>query len=370
MIYNGCMNVVIAGGGTGGHLYPAIAAAEGIREQCPSARVTIICTRKPFDRSALEKREIPFIALPSPQGIFSLRSALLLPIRLSQCVLAALRSYQELRPRAILGAGGYGSLPAIIAARIAGIPYAIMEQNTVPGKANRLIAGGAFAIFSQWEEARRAFPGCDDFFHHTGSPLRKEFAPTEKREARAALGIDPAKFVLTVMGGSQGAESLNTLVMNEVARMKRFSGRLFILHLTGARDEDRVRRHYRTLSIPAMAIGYSDRMNLVYSASDFLVSRAGALAIAEIAAVGVPTLFIPYPHAADRHQSRNAEALARNDAAFMIEESDFRGGEIEKIVAEILDGGRTNDKILTNMRAFARPRAREEIAERFLKRIG
>lgn len=358
------MKIVIAGGGTGGHLYPGIAVAEELLDR--GVHLTFLATRKPFDRRELEKRRIPYRTLPSPQGLLSPKRIVPLTLRFSQSVLMALKFYQDFRPRGVLGTGGFGSLPPIFAARLAGIPYAVMEQNAIPGKANRLVASGAAALFSQWEEARGYFKNASGRFRHVGSPLRAEFAPIPRGEAKRRLGIDPTRFCVLVAGGSQGAESLNGIVIRELPLLSPYMEKIHIVHLTGEQGAERAREAYGSSAVSATVIPFSDEMPLLYSAADLIVSRAGALAIAEIAHFGIPSLLIPYPHAADGHQSLNARILANAGAAIMLEEREYAPGKIEKIIGNFLDDAVSCTTIGEGIKRFDKPNARREIAGQFL----
>lgn len=362
------MNIVVAGGGTGGHLFPGIAAAEGIQGSRRDIRVAFICTQREFDRIEMRKRGLSFVALPSPSGAISPRSVGRFSLRLCESVLRALSFYRRFRPAGVLCVGGYGSFPPAVAASLMGIPYAVMEQNAVPGKTNRLLARNAAALFSQWAEAKSYFRQRGVRFFHTGSPLRMGMKKIDRREAKRMLGFDPSSPLLVVIGGSQGAESLNAMVLGDLDELRGTKG-LQILHLTGQRDEARMREAYERGRIRAKAMGFCDTMDVAYSAADVVLSRAGALAIAEIAFFGVPPLLVPYPHAADNHQSANASVLAREGAALTIEERDYKKGQIGKSVGKMIADRVLWEERSTRLRRFVKPNARGEIAERFLSML-
>ncbi|MBI2900748.1 MAG: UDP-N-acetylglucosamine--N-acetylmuramyl-(pentapeptide) pyrophosphoryl-undecaprenol N-acetylglucosamine transferase [Planctomycetes bacterium] len=314
--------ILFAGGGTGGHLYPGIALAQSL-----SGRRLFLCTERPFDRSALDAARLPYRVLPSP------RLSPSFPVRFGRAVAESLRALREFRPDVLVGLGGYGSVPPVAAAMLLGIPYVLLEQNIRPGKANRALAPMAARVYAQWRETR--LPGR---VVAAGSPIRPGLRRIPKSQACARLGLDPDRPTVLVLGGSQGAGALNALDLD-----------VQTIRITGRGRTAR----------GTVVLEYLDEMELAYSAADLAVSRAGALAIAELACFGLPTVLVPYPHAADDHQRANARALG--DAVWVVEESEI--GRIAEIVAKLVSADPEVHNRGRALQRFARPEAARTIAE-------
>lgn len=318
--------MLFAGGGTGGHLYPGIALAQSLE-----IRLLFLCTERAFDRTALEANGLPYRILPSP------RLSASFPLKFGRACAIAVRTLLEFRPDVVVGLGGYGSVPPIAAAICLRIPFVLMEQNMLPGKANRALASLAARVFVQWEGTR--LPGR---IVQAGSPLRPSLRRIERGEACRRLGLDPARPVVLVLGGSQGADALNALDLD-----------IQTLRITG---RGRMARG-------TVVLEYLNEMEVAYSAADLAISRAGALAIAELAYFGIPTVLVPYPHAADDHQRANARALG--DAAWVVEESEIE--RIYPIVRKLVSGDPEVHNRGRALRQFARPNAARTIAEELAK---
>lgn len=314
--------VLFAGGGTGGHLYPGIALAHTLK-----TRILFLCTERPFDRLALEAAGLPYCVLPAP------RISPSFPLRFGRACARAARVLLEFRPDVVVGLGGYGSVPTLVAATCLGIRFVLLEQNVLPGKANRALARLAARVFVQWDGTK-----ISGRVVAAGSPLRATLTRIDRVEACGRLGLDSRQPVVLVLGGSQGAEALNSVDLD--VQTLRIVGR------------GRTARG-------TVVLEYLNEMELAYSAADLAISRAGALAIAELAHFGIPTVLVPYPHAADDHQRENARRLG--DAAWVVEETELPRlrGIVDKLVSgdpEVHNRGRA-------LQRFARPDAARTIAE-------
>jgi UDP-N-acetylglucosamine--N-acetylmuramyl-(pentapeptide) pyrophosphoryl-undecaprenol N-acetylglucosamine transferase len=222
----GGRRILFAGGGTGGHVFPGVALA-----QHSNAQVHWLCTTRPFDAAQLSKENIPFEPLESPRwrGF----TGFLGPM--ARAILTAARRIREFRPDVLVGVGGYGTVPPVIAATSMGLPYVLLEQNVRPGKANRFLAPGAARLYVQWAEARSAFPGCGSKIVVTGSPLRKQLRRIPRDQALGRFGLGNDRPTLAVVGGSQGAEALNRGV---VEALNGTASKLQIIHVTGKSQVD------------------------------------------------------------------------------------------------------------------------------------
>lgn len=319
------MKVIFAGGATGGHLFPGIAAAEALRER--GAKVLFLCSSRPFD--ARELRRANFDFAPQPAVGLSLK-------RLPGTVLGGLRALRvaaravsNFRPDLIVGLGGHPSAAALAVAAVRGIPYVLLEQNSIPGKVTRLFARGARRIYAQWEFTRRYLGSRAVAI---GSPLRSSLAPLDREEARRALGIPAGKTVITILGGSQGAHRLNLAILGGASELNGESASLHLLHQTGPADREQAEIHYRSRGVSARVFDFEPRMDRVYAASDLVVCRAGALTLQELSFFRVPAVLVPLPTSADGHQQRNAELLARAGCALVRDEAALHAGFLRELL--------------------------------------
>jgi UDP-N-acetylglucosamine--N-acetylmuramyl-(pentapeptide) pyrophosphoryl-undecaprenol N-acetylglucosamine transferase len=327
------MNAVIACGGTGGHLFPGIAVAEVLRDR--GHQVMLLVSEKEIDALALSGRDdfrfekLPTVGLPSP---FS--PAILGFVRRFYESLSLCRSiYRKFKPEVVLGMGGFTSTAPVLAGRMRGVSTFIHESNAVPGKANRLTARLVRAVMLGFKECAPFFPKAHT--EVTGTPIRTELKRLEPQVARQKLGLRKDLPTLLVMGGSQGASGINQAIIKSLPFLHGIP--LQVIHLSGARDERLVADNYRRENVPAYVAAFHHRMEEVYSAADLLVARAGAASLAEFAAYSLPGILIPFPYAADDHQTRNAEIYARAQAAILIKESELSGELLARTIRELIE---------------------------------
>lgn len=342
------MKLIIAGGGTGGHLFPGIAVAEEFLSRNPDNRVLFVGTERGIEARAVPAAGYP-LELISAAGLRGKGT-------LSQIKGSAMMVYgyaqsrkilKRFRPDFVLGVGGYASLPMVLAARGMGIPRFIHEQNAIPGLTNRLLARFASKVFITLDESARYFPSATTLL--TGNPLRRQILdmvekanppqpPFDKGgcEAERAGGFDkgesgpdgPGECRLFVFGGSQGAHAINAAMIGALPLLKESRIRLAITHQTGERECAEVAAAYRTAGVEALVTPFIGDMAAEYARADLIICRAGATTIAEVTACGKACLFIPFPHAVDDHQRRNAEALLKKDACFMMLERELSGATL------------------------------------------
>jgi UDP-N-acetylglucosamine--N-acetylmuramyl-(pentapeptide) pyrophosphoryl-undecaprenol N-acetylglucosamine transferase len=327
------MNAVIACGGTGGHLFPGIAVAEVLRDR--GHEVILLVSEKEIDALALSGRtnfrfeKLPTVGLPSP---FS--PAILGFIRRFYESLSLCRSiYRKFKPQVVLGMGGFTSTAPVLAGRIRGVSTFIHESNAIPGKANRLTARMVRAVMLGFKECAPFFPKAHT--EVTGTPIRTELKPLDRQVARQRLGLRTDLPTLLVMGGSQGASGINQAIIKSLPFLH--GAPLQVIHLSGVRDERLVADNYGREKIPAYISAFHHRMEEVYSAADLLVARAGAASLAEFAAFSLPSILIPFPYAADDHQTRNAEIYARAQAAVLVKESEITGELLARKIRELIE---------------------------------
>ncbi len=326
------MNAVIACGGTGGHLFPGLAVAETLRDR--GHQVMLFVSEKEIDTLALSERDqfqfekLPTIGLPS---LYS--PAILGFVRRFNQSLGLCRSiYRKFKPQAILGMGGFTSTAPILAGRLRGVATFIHESNAIPGKANRLTARMVRAVLLGFKECAPFFPKVRTEF--TGTPIRSELQPMDRGLARRKLGLREDLDTVLVMGGSQGASGINQAMIKSLPSLRELP--LQVIHLSGSRDEPVVADNYHREGIPAYVSAFHHRMEEVYSAADLTVARSGAASLAEFATFALPAILIPFPYAADDHQTRNAEIFVRAHAAVLLKESELSGDVLAGQIKEMI----------------------------------
>ena len=360
------MRIVLAGGGTGGHLFPGIALAQGLRTAAPMATVSFFCTDRALDGRQLSRYGLSSDVLPAPR-LGGWKAALAFPFAFFAAVRRAGAYLDENRPDIVVALGGYGGAPAVRAAAARGIPTVLLEQNVIPGRANRYLARRATRILTQWPESVARFGRRAGKVEVTGNPVREEIVRRDAADARQSLGLDPARRTLLVMGGSQGAQAINRAFAAGEGALRDFAGRLQVVHLAGGADAaEALRGAYGRAGIPARVDAFSDDMPSLYGAADFAVSRAGGTSIAELAAMGIPAALIPFPHAAENHQWYNAQAAAAGGGAFVVEEAAL-AAELKTILERAAGPAEPLAKMAERMKALGRPEARRECARRVLE---
>jgi len=305
--------LVLAGGGTGGHLFPALAVAEAMCELDGQIDVQFYCTTRAIDAEILDRYGIERIVQPvRPLSMKPWHWPAFLRAWRASCRLCQDRMRRR-RPAVVLGSGGFGSGPAVHAARRLGVPRALLNPDVVPGRGNRHLARMADAVFVQWPEAVAHFAD-PSVVHVTGCPVRREFAAVRREEGIRLFGLDPARRTLLVTGASQGARTLNEAVVALLGELRRRRG-WQVLHLSGRLDFARVAAAYRAESVAGRVCAFTHQMPAALAAADLVVSRAGASSLAELTASGKPAILLPYPYHRDQHQWANAQVLVRAGAA-------------------------------------------------------
>jgi len=327
------MNTVIACGGTGGHLFPGLAVAEVLRSR--GHDVMLFVSEKEIDALAMTGREeFRFERLPTV-GLPSLFSPKILGFtgRFAESLRLCRGVYKKFKPHAVLGMGGFTSTAPVLAGKMGGVPTFVHESNAIPGKANKITARMVRAVLLGFKE-------CAPFFQNartevTGTPIRKELRPMDQKLAREKLGLRPDLPTVLVMGGSQGATGINQAVIKALPLLQ---GTAFqVIHLAGTREERLVADNYQREKIPAYVGAFHHAMEEPYSAADFAIARSGAASLAELAAFSLPAILIPYPYAAEDHQTRNAEIFVRAGAALLLKESDLTAELLAQKIRELLD---------------------------------
>lgn len=364
------MKLLIAGGGTGGHLFPGIAVAEEFLSRDPANQVLFVGTER-----GIEAKLLPGLGyrleLISASGLRGKGG-----LGLLTGVARFLYSYSESRrilkgfaPDLVLGVGGYASAPVLMAARGMLIPRFVHEQNAYPGMANKVLSRFSVEAYISLEESARFFP--KDKTILTGNPLRRQILDVVAEATTPSGSQDPLppEMHLLVFGGSLGAHSINTAVAAAAPLLAGLGVRLSITHQTGEKDRDAVAAAYDAAGIDAEVLPFIGDMAAAYRRADLVVCRAGATTIAEVTACGKPCLFIPYPHAVDDHQRRNAEALLKQEAGEMLLEREMTPERLAETIALLLGDRQRLGTLAAQARSLGRIDAGRVIVDRMMAHI-
>ena len=348
------MRLLLAGGGTGGHLFPAVALAEKLLEQEKQAEVLFVGTER-----GIEARVLPELGLPlqtvdikgfAGRGLLAKIEVLM---KLVTSTRQGIKILQQFKPDVVVGVGGYASAPMVVAAKLKGLPVVLHEQNAIPGLTNRLLARWADRVCLSFDETVDAFHGAK--MELTGNPLRGSL------ESCPEMADD--KPLLLIFGGSRGARAINDAMCAALPALTVWKNQIEIVHQTGDEDYESVCRKYKDAGWDgATVLPFINDMASVYRRAHLVLCRAGATTIAELTACGRPSILIPYPHAAGDHQTANARALAVKGAAMMLDQRDVDGRKL----AMIIDGLLKTPNELKSMARVARSLGRRGAAEKIL----
>ncbi len=362
-------HIFFAGGGTGGHLYPALAVAERIQEQYPNTEITFFCSPREVDAKILGPSRFNFLPLPavglskSPIQAIRFLGQFLKSYYFTKEILRSVRS-----EAAVVGTGGYVCAPAAAAARSLNIPVFLINVDSVPGKSSRLTARYARRIFVQFEQTRSCFGRFSERVDAVGCPLRKDFfAPPEN--IHKTYDLDPNKKILLITGASSGSRSINQAVLEILPSLEQFAKDWQVVHLTGMAHYEWVRTQAGNPAILYRAADYCHQMPALLKASSLVVGRAGAVSIAEYAAAGVPAVCLPYPYHKDRHQFLNAKPLADAGGAIIIEDDIRQPSRTRQALSQILTELMSSPQKLNQMAAAVKKLGRTDAAEQIVRRL-
>jgi UDP-N-acetylglucosamine--N-acetylmuramyl-(pentapeptide) pyrophosphoryl-undecaprenol N-acetylglucosamine transferase len=355
------MRLLVAGGGTGGHLFPGIAVAEEVVRR--GGQVMFVGTSR-----GLEARAVPAAGYPlellEVSGLkrMSLGATIRSLYRLPKAFLRSYSILRRFRPDVVLGVGGYASGPMVLAAALLGYPSAIQEQNSVPGITNKILSRLVRVVMVAFAEASKAFPAAK--IESTGNPVRAKLV------AALTSGSEPTQQErILVVGGSQGARAVNDLVMAAVELLAKEGHLPAIVHQTGPSDLDRCSERYRSMGVADLveARAFIDDMASAYQQSSLVVGRAGALTLAELAMAGRPAVLIPLPTAADDHQNKNAAHFAQAGAAIVLDQKTATGAQLAELLGTLSADPARRQTMAAAMRTLARPQAAQDIVDRLEK---
>ena len=354
--------MLIAGGGTGGHLYPGIAVARELLAQRPDSRVTFVGTAAGIESRVIPREGLTLDVIRSAglkgkslQAVA--RGLLLLPLSAGD----AWHVLSRRRPNDVIGVGGYSSGPVVLLAALRGIPTLLLEQNALPGLTNRLLSRVVDAAAVTYEESLSYFAGRGFV---SGNPVRSQFFETRRPDAQSDAPRHAARVL--VFGGSQGSHAINLAMVEAAPRLAAAAGRLTLTHQTGEHDLEMVRDGYRRAGLEARVEPFLFDMDREMTNADVVVSRAGATTLAELVAVGRAAILVPLPTATDDHQRKNAEVLVAQGAARMVEQKHLTGERLAAELLQLADDAPARDRMEAAARALAKPDAAGAIVEKVI----
>ena len=361
--------IIISGGGTGGHIFPAIAIAHALKSALPDTELLFVGAEGRMEMEKVPAAGYNIIGLPIA-GIKRELSMdnLSFPLKLVRSLQKASRIVTEFQPDVAIGVGGYASGPLLFAASRKRVPILIQEQNSFPGITNKILARWASRICVAYEQMDRFFPASKIVF--TGNPVREDLLHVEgkRSEAAAYFGLDPDKPVLLVVGGSQGARSINRAILHGLSEIT--SAGVQLVWQTGKGFVDEAKKAVSALRSDGVKVfDFIGRMDLGYAISDVVVARAGASTVSELSIVRKPALLVPLPTAAEDHQTKNCMALVERDAAILVPDSEAQAELVGKALTLVKDDARRK-QLSSNISPLARPEAAKQIAAEVLALIG
>jgi UDP-N-acetylglucosamine--N-acetylmuramyl-(pentapeptide) pyrophosphoryl-undecaprenol N-acetylglucosamine transferase len=320
------VKLIIAGGGTGGHLFPGIAVAEELMKRSSANDVLFIGTDRGLEQKVLKDLGLKLRTLDvagiKGKGLIGIFTAL---CKLPRSILDSYRIIKSFRPDMVMGVGGYASGPAVVTAHFMRITTGIMEQNAIAGMTNRILGKFADRVFLTFPDTEKRFPEKKTVI--CGNPVRSAFLAERTRNERKE-----DRFTVLIFGGSQGAQAINIAVLDSLPYLRKLREYIKIIHQTGERDFHNVSTQYEKSDMEAEAVPFIMDMATAYRSSNLIICRAGATSIAEITVSGKAAILVPFPFAVNDHQTKNAEVLVRAQAALMIREKDLSGKKLAETI--------------------------------------
>jgi UDP-N-acetylglucosamine--N-acetylmuramyl-(pentapeptide) pyrophosphoryl-undecaprenol N-acetylglucosamine transferase len=355
---------IISGGGTGGHIYPAIAIANELKSRFPEAEFLFVGAKDKMEMQKVpqEGYAIKGLWIAGIQRKITLDNAMF-PLKLTSSLLNSFKIIKNFKPDVVIGTGGFASGAVLKVASMLGIPTVIQEQNSYPGITNKLLAKKANKICVAYENLESFFP--KDKMILTGNPVRQDLInEASKSEAVAYFKLDANKKTLLVLGGSLGARRINQLIEKELDFLLSQNiqiiwqcGKLYLNDYSKYNEKDNVQ-----------VVAFIDRMDLVYAAADVVISRSGASSVSELCIVGKPTIFIPSPNVAEDHQTKNAKAISDKNGAILIKESVLET-QFETIFSDLISNESKQLELSQNIKKLALPNATKQIADEIMKLV-
>ncbi len=355
--------VIISGGGTGGHIFPALAIANEIKKRNPEAKILFVGAEGKMEMERIPAAGYKIVGLPivGLQRRLTIKN-LALPFKLIKSLMLAKKIVKDFNPQVVIGVGGYASGPTLKMAQRLKIPTVIQEQNSYPGKTNRLLAKNVAAVCTAYENLETVFP--PKTIRLTGNPVRAELSSTalSKEEAFALFpDLDPNKKTILIMGGSLGARTLNESLLNGLSAIRQAGAQ--VLWQCGKYYFENMKLELKNRGAEGIVLtDFIARMDAAYTVADVVISRAGALSISELCVVGKPIVLVPSPNVSEDHQTKNAMALVNNKAAILVKDVDAPGVLINRTL-ELLQNEDEKNMLSIAIKRMAKPRATEDIVD-------
>ncbi|BDD09786.1 UDP-N-acetylglucosamine--N-acetylmuramyl-(pentapeptide) pyrophosphoryl-undecaprenol N-acetylglucosamine transferase [Fulvitalea axinellae] len=362
------IKAIISGGGTGGHIYPAIAIANKLRERVPGAEILFVGAEGKLEMQKVPEAGYKIVGLPI-RGIQRKLtwSNLSFPFRLLKSLLLARKVVKDFKPDVAVGVGGYASGPLLHQASKSGVPALIQEQNAFAGLTNKLLANKVAKVCVASLGMEKFFPA--ERIVLTGNPVRQDILDVDgkREEARKHFGLEKDSKTLLVLGGSLGALAINNAMLKHIKALDEQG--ISVIWPTGKLYFERVKRTTADMGLKnTLIVEYMKEMDLAYAASDVVLSRAGALSVSELCLVAKPTIFVPSPNVAEDHQTKNALALVKEDAGLMLRDSELSEKLLETVTGLFADEAKRKE-LSANMKKLAKPNAADEIVDEILKLV-
>ena len=353
------MRLVVAGGGTGGHVFPGVSVSKKFLEMDKDNKILYVGTKSGMESILVPKfgLDLELLSLGGIKGK-SLAEKAVNFIRVLAATFNSVKILKKFKPDAVFGVGGYASYPTLFAAKILGIKTAILEQNTVAGLANRVLGKFVDRIYTAFDYTERFFPKRNVLL--TGNPLREEIIKIAKTKRS-----EKSKSAVLVLGGSQGSKNLNHKVIESLEFLRNFKDKIVFIHQTGTNDLEFVKDGYSKLEFDAEVYSFIDDIARAFTIADLVISRSGS-GICEILAAGKPSILVPYPHSSYGHQDLNADLIVKEGAGIKITDSALEGKKLAEIIIELLENRNRLNEMSKNALRIARPDATERVVNDLL----
>jgi UDP-N-acetylglucosamine--N-acetylmuramyl-(pentapeptide) pyrophosphoryl-undecaprenol N-acetylglucosamine transferase len=356
------MRVIIAGGGTGGHLFPGLAVAEEFKNRDDSTEVIFVGTEYGIEARVVPREGYPikFLKAEGLVGVSTVKKVKAI-VTTFFSIADSYKIIQTVRPDIVIGVGGYASGAAMLTAYLISIPTMILEQNSIPGLTNKILGRFVRAVCITYQESISFFPKAKTFL--TGNPVRMQILKGDIESAYRLFSLERGLFTIFIFGGSSGAKSINMAIVNALNNMYDLKDKIQFLHQTGIRDYENIRESYRKTGFKGTITPFIYQMGEAYAVADIVVSRAGATTLAELTALGKAAILIPYPYAAGQHQELNARKLLEMGAAKMIRDSELKGESLANSIREIYTNETMRAEMQRNSRSVGRPEACSKVVD-------
>ena len=363
------MKIAFAGGGTAGHLMVGLSTAEEIRSRFSEAEIIFFGTDREFEKRCVEQRGFRFRQMHAKKWGKSFKHLFPFIIATGIGIVESLIALRRFNPDIVVGLGGYVSVAPIIAAKLLSIPSVLLEQNLIPGKANRFLAKWVDEVYCHWRGSLKWFNKAK-VVRVTGTPIRKDILYSQRCRSAEKFGLSSSKKTILVTGGSQGAQAINEVILRCLPKLEPLSNELQIIHCTGEYGYEAAKAAYKQTDINAFVCSFLDDMGAAFSMADVIICRAGATTIAEITAIGIPAILIPYPHAADNHQYWNAMELASNGGGYLLQQIDLTPEKIIELITDLFNNKEKYDRMKMFNKGMGMPNAATKVVDNICRVIG